>query len=210
MLSPPHRSRMPATTPQVVVIGGPNGAGKTTVATHVLRDTLQLMEFVNADAIARGLSAFDPSAVAMEAGRVMLHRLRDLASRRASFAFETTLASRTFAPWLRRLRADGYDVHVLFIWLRSSDLAIRRVRRRVRQGGHDVPPDTIRRRYLRGTANFVNLYAPLATTWRVYDNSGRSPTLVATGGADAESVIHRPSLWRSIHDAPTSPGTDDR
>jgi predicted ABC-type ATPase len=109
--------------PQVIIIAGPNGAGKSTLAPFLLRDRLGLPEYVNADTIAQGLSAFQPERVAIEAGRVMLKRLRDLARQQASFAFETTLATRSYAPWLKELCGPGYRVQLLFIWLRSPGLA---------------------------------------------------------------------------------------
>ena len=108
--------------PHVVVVAEPNGAGKSTAAPALLRDAFELAEFVNADTIAAGLSAFRPQAVAMAAGRIMLARMRHLAATAENFAFETTLASRSFAPWLASLRRRGYRVHLLFLWLRSADL----------------------------------------------------------------------------------------
>ena len=133
--------------PSVVILAGPNGAGKSTAAPALLEGTLAVNEFVNADVMARDLSADDPDSAAIAAGRVMLTRLSELAGGRGSFAFETTLASRTFAPWLRDLRASGYDVQLVFLWLPSADFAIERVADRVRSGGHNVPEETIRRRY---------------------------------------------------------------
>lgn len=132
--------------PSIVILAGPNGAGKSTAAPELLQEELAVSEFVNADVIARGLSAFDPDRAAMAAGRVMLARLNELARQRESFAFETTLASRSFAPQLADLRASGYAVHLFLLWLSSADLAVQRVAHRVRSGGHDVPADTIRRR----------------------------------------------------------------
>ncbi|MBD3562297.1 AAA family ATPase, partial [Planktothrix sp. FACHB-1355] len=133
--------------PNLIVIAGPNGAGKSTVAPILLQETLGVNEFVNADAIAQGLSAFAPEAVAFQAGRIMLERLQQLANQRANFAFETTLASRTFAPWIANLRQAGYVFYLLFLWLPSPEVAIARVQQRVREGGHNVPEETIRRRY---------------------------------------------------------------
>jgi predicted ABC-type ATPase len=124
------------TNPQIIVIAGPNGAGKTSLSPFLLRDRFSEFPFVNADAIASGLSAFEPESVAIEAGRVMLKRLHELSARRENFAFESTLAARSYAPWLKRLRQHGYEVHLLFVWLRSVDLAIERVAERVRRGGH--------------------------------------------------------------------------
>jgi predicted ABC-type ATPase len=161
--------------PKVVVIGGPNGAGKSTTAPTLLREALEVHEFVNADAVALGLSAFDPQSVAYAAGRVMLERLRQLAADRRDFAFETTLASRSFHPWIQRLQAlQGYEFHLIYLWLPSAELAVERVAERVREGGHDVPSDTVRRRYERSLRNFFNLYGPIADSWLMLDNS--SPT----------------------------------
>lgn len=143
---------MTATRPSVVILAGPNGAGKSTAAPELLQGELSISDFVNADVIARGLSAFDPDRAAIAAGRIMLGRLRELAHPRETFAFETTLASRSFAPWLRDLRGSGYAVHLIFLWLSSQELAEQRVADRVCSGGHDVPADTIRRRYRRGSA----------------------------------------------------------
>jgi predicted ABC-type ATPase len=167
--------------PTIIIIGGPNGAGKTTVSREVLAETLGITEFVNADTIAAGLSGFDPERAAFAAGRIMLQRLHELADARTTFAFESTLASRTFAPWLKRLKRRRYEVHLLYIWVRSPEISIRRVRARIRKGGHAVPEDVIRRRHTRSAANFWHLYRPLADTWHAYDNSGRTPALIAAG-----------------------------
>ena len=190
---------MPKHRPLVVVIAGPNGAGKSTTAPSLLRDALQVSEFVNADAIAGGLSAFRPDSVAIPAGRAMLVRMRHLAEARMNFAFETTLASRSFAPWLARLKRRGYHVHVLFLWLESPDLAVNRVAARVRLGGHDVPEATVRRRYERGLRNLFQLYVPLADSWQMFDNSraGR-PRLVASGRGERAEQVGNASLWRRI------------
>src|SRR2546421_7990119 len=126
------------TDQQVIVIAGPNGAGKTTLAPFLLRDALGIMEYVNADPIALGLSGFDPASVEFAAGRVMLRRLHKLAIQRKTFAFESTLAAKSYAPWIERLRRDGYSFQLMFLWLRSAELAVQRVRERVRAGRHDV------------------------------------------------------------------------
>jgi predicted ABC-type ATPase len=167
--------------PVVIVIGGPNGAGKSTIAREVLATTLGITEFVNADTIAAGLSGFEPERAAFAAGRVMLARLHELADARANFAFESTLASRSFAPWLRTLRQRSYEVHIIYIWVRSPEISIRRVKARVRRGGHSVPEEVIQRRHPRSAANFWHLYRPLADTWQAYDNSGRTAILMAAG-----------------------------
>lgn len=189
-------------SPQVIVIAGPNGAGKTTLAPFLLRDTFGLTVYVNADSIALGLSAFSPEAAAIESGRIMLKRLRDLAERKEHFAFETTLSTRSYAAWLGRLKRDGYNFHLVFLWLQSPELALRRVRERVLAGGHDVPEQIVRRRYDRRLSNFFKLYAPLADTWAVYDNStsGAVPRLARGRGVQADKVFNA-ALWRRVKGA---------
>lgn len=188
--------------PQVVVIGGPNGAGKTSAATNFLPHLLVVGEFVNADAIASGLAGFSPERTAYMAGRLMLDRLYELAAAHESFSFETTMASRTFAPWLVGLREEGYEVNVVFMWLQSAELALQRVRARVAKGGHMVPDDVVRRRYSRGISNFLSLYRPVATRWRVFDNSGTAALLVALGGLGAPTIVNekRQAVWQGITD----------
>jgi predicted ABC-type ATPase len=171
-----------AEAPHVIVVAGPNGAGKSTTAPALLKDSLEVAEFVNADTIAAGLSAFRPGSVAVAAGRIMLARMRELAARRENFAFETTLASRSLVRWLAQLQREGYEVRLLYLWLRSSELAVNRVMERVRAGGHDVPAEVVRRRYRAGLENLFKLYIPLADSWQVFDNSGRAElTEVASG-----------------------------
>ena len=184
--------------PTVVILAGPNGAGKSTVAPALLQGVLAVNEFVNADVIARGISAFDPDSAAITAGRVMLTRLHELAAQRVSFAFETTLASRSFAPWLRELRASGYEIHLLFLWLPSADFALDRVAERVRAGGHDVPAETVRRRYRVGLRNFFHLYEPLVSGWVVYDSSGPRPRLVAERLAPDPPRVYDGDIWAAV------------
>lgn len=190
---------MGGSSPQVVIIAGPNGAGKSTLAPFLLRDTFGLLEFVNADTISAGLSAFNAEAVALDAGRVMLTRLRELATNKQSFAFESTLATRSYASWLSRLKRAGYEFHLLFLWLSSPELAIQRVSDRVHRGGHPVRESIVRRRYGRGLNNLFELYSPLADTWAVYDNSGNgSPLLVAVGEHQRTVGVIRPDLWQTL------------
>ena len=190
---------MSGTNLQIIIIAGPNGAGKTSLAPFLLQDRYGEFPFVNADAIASGLSAFEPESVAIEAGRLMLNRLHALSERRENFAFESTLAARSYAPWLSRLRQQGYEVHLLFVWLRSVDLAIERVAERVRRGGHHIPPQELRRRYKRGIINLFDLYMPLADAWAVYDNSDRDQAaLVATGVSKDRPKVSRPDLWQLL------------
>src|SRR5581483_432721 len=145
---------MEARTPRVVVLAGPNGAGKSTMSRKLLFETLAIRHFVNADTLARGLSAFHPEDWAIKAGKIMLEHVHDLANQRLDFAFETTLASKSFAPWIGQLRGTGYRFYLFYLWLPSADMAVQRVGERVSGGGHDVPADTVRRRYERGLQNF--------------------------------------------------------
>ena len=183
----------------MVLIAGPNGAGKSTAAPSLLRDELAVEEFVNADTIASGLSAFRPESVAMTAGRLMLQRIRQLAAGRASFAFETTLASRSFAPWIVEVRRLGYHVHLLFLVLESADLAASRVAERVRMGGYAVSEPTIRRRYEGGLRNLFRLYLPLVDTWQVFDNSGPAgPRLLGSGRAASVARTADAAAWAKL------------
>lgn len=190
---------MVARRPLVVVIAGPNGAGKSTMARRLLQGALAVTEFVNADTIALGLSAFRPESVGLAAGRVMLARLKLLAESREDFAFETTLASRSFAPWLKTLRVSGYRVHLAFLSLPSPELALARVAERVRLGGHDVPENTVRRRFAAGLTNFVVIYERVADTWQMFDNSDLTgPRLIASGRAGQPPEIREPDAWKNL------------
>jgi len=184
--------------PNIYILAGPNGSGKSTAARALLSQFLHCAEFVNADDIARGLSAFHPENVAFQAGRVMLARLNELARQRVDFAFETTLASRTFAPWLRQLQLEGYEFHLHYFCLPHVAMAIERVAYRVRAGGHHVADEDIRRRFARSQSNFLKLYMPLANLWEFYDTTTRHPKLVAFGGRDKQTVVVEASIWNDL------------
>jgi predicted ABC-type ATPase len=185
--------------PHILMLAGPNGAGKSTAAPTLLDETLQITEFVNADVIARGLSAFDSEAVAISAGRIMLARLRELARERVNFAFETTLASRSFAPWIATLRQRGYRFTLFYLWLPTVELALERVRERARQGGHSVPPEAVRRRYAAGLRNFFKVYQPLTNCWQFFDSSAmEGPRLIAVGRGTMVETVHDPANWQSV------------
>jgi len=185
--------------PLVVVIAGPNGAGKSTTAPQLLQGALAVHEFVNADSIATGLSAFRPDSAAIAAGRVMIERLKELARARADFAFETTLASRTFAPWLYELRASGYRTHLAFLSLRSADLAVARVAERVRAGGHDVPENVVRRRFKGGLVNLFHVYPPVLDSWQVFDNSDLAqPHIIASSRGSTPPTVLDAAAWDNL------------
>ena len=186
--------------PHLVVIAGPNGAGKSTAAPGLLEGLLGIEDFVNADVIARGLSAYNPEGAAIEAGRIMIARLRELAADERDFAFETTLASRSFAPWIARLRADqGYIFRLNYLWIPGPELSIGRIKGRVRDGGHHVPDDVVRRRYAGGLRNFFELYQPIADIWMMYDNTDPSArTVIAEGSGNAVDRVYDESTWNVI------------
>ncbi|MEA5534999.1 zeta toxin family protein [Crocosphaera sp. XPORK-15E] len=182
----------------VYIIGGANGSGKTTVARRLLPYFLDIFEYVNADEIAAGLSPFNPESVAIQAGRLMLGRLDTLVKERADFAFETTLAARNFARFLRKCKACGYTINLIYFWLQTPELAIERVTRRVESGGHNIPVEVIRRRYERGRINLTQLYLPLCDTWIIYNNSEDNPRLVAALGINQKLIINDHEIYQQI------------
>ena len=183
--------------PRVVIFAGPNGAGKSTHADAILAAP-GINTFVNADYIARGLSGRNTDGVAFEAGRIMLKRLRQLGDAGADFAFESTLSSRTFAPFLRRLKALGYAIANYYFSLGSAQLAVRRVKLRVALGGHDVPGDMVRRRFGRSLSNFFMLYAPLADEWTLFDNSGDPKARPVAAQSANKLTITEAQTWRKM------------
>ncbi len=184
--------------PRIVILAGPNGAGKSTVAKYLLTEKYGISEFVNADGIAAGLSAFAPEAVAFEAGRIMLRRIDSLLKDKRSFAFETTLASKSFTRLVARAQLAGYRVTLLYVALPSAQLAKRRVARRVKEGGHTIPENVIERRFYRSLDNLINRYRVVVDEWLVYDNSEmQAPALVAYGG-DATLKIIEEEKWQRL------------
>lgn len=158
----------------------PNGAGKTTFAREFLPTDADLPNFVNADLIAAGLSPFAPELAAFRAGRIMLETIADYARRGVSFSLETTLSGLTYVQMIPAWRASGYAVKLIFLSLPDADMAIERVSIRVRQGGHNIPVDVIRRRFAHGIANFER-YKLLVDSWQLYDNSAIPATLIEEG-----------------------------
>lgn len=170
-----------AKPPVCIAIAGPNGAGKTTFAREFLIKDAGVIHFVNADLIAGGLSPLRPELAALAAGRIFLGELDRLAKARTDFAFETTLSGLVYLARLRRWKADGYRIEIVYLRLTSPRLALRRIAARVKQGGHNVPRADVLRRFIRGWHNFQTFYRPLAHVWAVYDNSGTSARLLEQG-----------------------------
>ena len=183
--------------PTVVVIAGPNGAGKSTTAPYLLKQALGILEFVNADQIAVGLSAYSPETVSFEAGRIMLKRLHELAASNANFAFESTLSSRTFALFLSRCKAQGYRIQIFYIALPSTALAVNRVALRVKLGGHNIPQADIERRFQRSLHNLFELYLPLANKWSVLDNASGTLRPIAHGTA-RRTHVEESEKWLNL------------
>lgn len=161
------------------IIAGCNGAGKTTASFTILPDILDCKEFVNADEIAKGLSPFQPEKVSFESGRIMLHRINDLLEMNQNFAFETTLATKSYKSKVLSAQNKGYTVTLLFFWLQDVHLAIERVKTRVQEGGHHIESDIIKRRYVSGIKNLFDIYLPIVDEAMIFDNSGGKPELIA-------------------------------
>jgi predicted ABC-type ATPase len=182
--------------PQFIILGGGNGSGKSTGAAAVLPGVIP---YINADEIAKGLPEVAGENKDARASRILLHAMGEHAARREDFAIETTLASRSLAPRIRRLRQSGYEFQLLFFWLESPELNIQRVAERVQRGGHHIPEDVIRRRYIAGLKNFFGLYMPLADDWRAYDNTQKgNALLIAEKRPGQAEIIHRPETWQRM------------
>ena len=166
---------------KIVIIAGPNGAGKTTFAREFLVKEAACPSFVNADLIAAGLAPFTPEQAALRAGRLMVEEIKGYAGRRDSFAFETTLSGILYARHIRQWQKNGYLIKLIFLSLRDVEIAIKRVKIRVAQGGHNVDKSVIKRRFQKGLDNFHNIYKNIADTWIMYDNSGESLQLIDKG-----------------------------
>jgi predicted ABC-type ATPase len=192
---------MTSTYKDVVMIGGPNGAGKTTAATTLLPKILDIREFVNADEIAGGLSPFNPEGSAIAAGRLMIERIHELIARGESFAFETTCSGRAHAQTLLKCRDAGYRLTLIFLWLPSAKDALRRVARRVAQGGHWIPDDVVIRRYAAGLKNLQQPYLPIADIAYIYDNTDQGGILIAERQPGQTLVVCDDRRWKRILEA---------
>lgn len=171
------------------IIAGCNGAGKTTASFTILPEILNCKEFVNADEIAKGLSPFQPEKVSFEAGRIMLHRINELLDYNANFAFETTLATKSYKNKILQAQQKQYNVTLLFFWLQNVDLAIERVKTRVLEGGHNIETDVIRRRYQNGIKNLFEIYIPIVDEVMIFDNSEGKHDLIAEKTMESEIDI---------------------
>ena len=167
--------------PTLYIISGCNGAGKTTASYSLLPEMLDCREFVNSDEFAKGLSPFNPEKASIQASRYMLLKIRYLLKRQQDFAIETTLATRTLIKTAKMAQEAGYSVTLLYFWLKSPELAIERVRARVEAGGHNIPEETIRRRYSVGIYYFFKYYAPMCERWILADNSQIPFRVIAEG-----------------------------
>ncbi|MBC8345201.1 MAG: zeta toxin family protein [Candidatus Marinimicrobia bacterium] len=182
---------------KIYIIAGPNGAGKTTASYTFLPEIIDCNEFINADEIAKGLSPFNADKVGIKAGRLMLSRMKELLDRNETFAIETTLALKSYVGFIQKAKERGYEIILLFLSLNSVQLAIKRVETRVAEGGHDIPIDTIKRRYKKGLINFFNIYISLADEWFLIDNSGDRFQVVARGIKNRTHVKNE-ILWNKL------------
>lgn len=180
------------------IISGCNGAGKTTASYTVLPELLNLHTFVNADEIADELSPQEPEREMIRASRLMLERVDQLIGRYEDFAVETTLATKSLAGMISRAQHKGYMVGIFYFWLKSPELAVRRVAMRVAAGGHGIPKDTILRRYRQGMENLRNIYLPLCNYWVLIDNSDRQGKWVAEGGLSTATRIYNKRIYNLI------------
>lgn len=180
------------------IIAGCNGAGKTTASFTVLPEMLDCWEFVNADEIAAGLSPFNPEGVAIQAGRLMIDRIIHLLKEGETFAFETTLATRSYVKLIKQAQKRGYFVTLLFFSLASPEQAVKRVAKRVSLGGHNIPTDVIYRRYNNGLSNLFKLYMPICDYWALYDNSVCPTNKVAYGWKDNKITVLVPEIFNKF------------
>jgi predicted ABC-type ATPase len=179
--SPQMRKSEQNARPRCLVVAGPNGAGKTTFAREFLPNDERILNFVNADLIAGGLSPLKPELAAIAAGRLVLKEIDRLVEARADFAFESTLSGQGYISRLREMKQSGYHIEIIYLRIFSARLAMNRIKSRVRQGGHNVPRADVQRRFARSWRNFQEDYRPLADLWAVYDNSTRPAKLIASG-----------------------------
>lgn len=165
--------------PKLYIIGGPNGAGKTTFANRFIPQFTECQHFVNADLIARGLSPFAPEVAMLQAGRLVLEKIKQLSSQQVDFALESTMSGRSYASLFKQLKSQGYEIHMFYIWVPDVKATLLRIKDRVRLGGHNVPEADVLRRFDRSVSNFFQLYRPLADAWTIIINREVEPEKIA-------------------------------
>jgi predicted ABC-type ATPase len=173
----------------VYIIAGPNGSGKTTFANKFLQEYAKCPNFVNADLIAHGLSPFSPRSAAIKAGKLVLSQIHEFATAGVDFAFESTLAGKSYVNLFKELKNKGYKLHIFFLWIPSADLAIARIKDRVKEGGHNVLSQDVRRRFNRSIDNFFKLYRPLIDSWMLFNNAEAVPALIGKGRNGQVSIM---------------------
>ena len=183
---------------QLYIISGCNGAGKTTASFTILPEILGCKEFINADEIAKGLSPFQPESVAVQAGRIMLARMDELLQKGETFAFETTLATKSYKQKIEWAQANDYEVTLLFFWLDSPNIAKKRVAQRVAEGGHNIPLETIERRYYNGIANLFTIYIDMVDICYRFDNSEGERTPIAKKYKGGKEIIYNADLYNQM------------
>ena len=186
--------------PSLYVIAGPNGAGRTTFIKRFAPRELALLDFINADEIARGLSPFAPERAQMEAGRLVLTRFRQFTEDGRDFVLETTLSGRTYSKHFQAARAAGYHIRLDFLLLPDLEDSIRRVADRVEQGGHNVPLEDLRRRFKVTVQNLFSIYRPVIDRWSIYDNGQHAPVLLAYGDASTMTVVSKDAFEKIVAD----------
>ena len=183
---------------RLFIVSGCNGAGKTTASYTILPELLDCEEFVNADEIAKGLSPFNPDSTSIQAGRLMLNRINDLIEKEEDFAFETTLSTKSYKNLVLSAKDKNYQVTLLFFWLRTPELAVKRVETRVKEGGHSIPEPVIRRRYDKGLKNFFTIFESIVDEWIFIDNSGEPYEIIAQKDSHDSKMIHNSSRWNEL------------
>lgn len=170
------------------IISGCNGSGKTTASYSLLPEMLDCREFVNSDEFAKSLSPFNPSAASVVASRYMLRKINYMLERELDFCVETTLATRYLLSIIKEAQSKGYTVTLIYFWLNSPELAIKRVSARVAAGGHNIAEDVVRRRYYLGLKYFFETYSHCVDRWVLADNSSSPFTVVAEGNSSITNI----------------------
>jgi predicted ABC-type ATPase len=189
--------------PTCWIIAGPNGAGKTTFALEYLPQVAQCSRFVNADLIAAGLSPLAPESELLAASRLFLTEIESCIQRRGDFAFETTLAGRSYLKLVRRLRADGWRVELIYLALPSMEMSRLRVAERVAHGGHNIPTADIERRFARSLANLLELFSFAVDDCRCFMNSGELPELIFEQQGESRSIVDAAYYQHLLNEIPS-------